>query len=598
MSVAEEFLDKAVSLNSRSRLTTHGDLVKAKQILIVENTEANRVRELSAHLPDWMAVVGFDAHALSKESIDWSPVYAKKVVFWPEEDDLTVTGFSEKIALSIGEDVEELKIVDANRPPPSENEKLLAWLGHGIKTWEYVEPANSSSKPVQHAAKCPEIAPVERSAPKPLAAEPATVRAASRVSELQIQRLRDEDGEGASRELRSRFAIDRTSVKPFLDEAAPKREFLIEGFLPARESGMIVGKGGVGKGHFQQHLAISIALGLDFGQYRVPIPRGVVLVSAEDDRSEMHRRFRDQLNLRLANDKTDWSQVLLDYRARLESNIRMVDVRGIVDFGLGEEMTHLIAGVCEQVENPGLVIFDPLARFLPEGAESGDLNSQEGAARIVSEMDRLRSETDCTILGVHHVNKFAQRAGAELDSSAATGSGQLTDLCRWQLNVAEVSDKERQDWSIDPGSYVQATLSKTNYTAKLETNVVFKRGKGGALTHAITRPRVDGDTEKVLVVIRETGEWVTLKDMKGALEDVGVNDKRTSAALKVLRAEGFVEMEKRRIKHAKSPVMHFAPARSTRPSDWPEPPGEPRDRKKTTDAVIPIQRNLGLTNAD
>ena len=59
-----------------------------------------------------------------------------------------------------------------------------------------------------------------------------------------------------------------------------KDSLLGKGFLTRRGSAMIVGPAGVGKSKFTQHLAFSMALGMDFVGIKVNAKSRVLLIQA------------------------------------------------------------------------------------------------------------------------------------------------------------------------------------------------------------------------------------------------------------------------------------------------------------------------------
>lgn len=134
------------------------------QVLVVEGEE--RMQWASDRLPDWMAVVTFPVVADQGE-INWSPLFAKKVILWPHWDSTSHEIFNE-IGAILESDVEILKIVDFERPFSSDEPKLLEWLADGIKEWSHakVEPAEPQKKAAENAHKeAPRIVPDERNPP-------------------------------------------------------------------------------------------------------------------------------------------------------------------------------------------------------------------------------------------------------------------------------------------------------------------------------------------------------------------------------------------------------------------------------------------------
>ncbi len=366
-----------------------------------------------------------------------------------------------------------------------------------------------------------------------------------------------------------RFDNDATSISFIFDTEPPPREYLIPKFMPANESGLIVAAGGTGKGHLQMALSVSLALGFDFGGYSIPKPRGVVLVSVEDDRNEMHRRMRAALDIAFRDSSIGWE----DVRVALEKRIRIVDLRGTTGVRLGPDMRDQILRVVDQVEDPGLITIDPLSRLLPEMSATGGLNSQEGAGIVLNEIDAIRTASGCSVNGSTHVSKDAIRNGGELKLTAATGSQQLVDLSRWVLNLKRLNPNELRDFGLPHGHYLEAAVTKTNYSPPMDAPMVFQRCEGGALAHVLVESRQAHDEDTALAILRSRGEWTSMKAWRDAGKDAerSISKDRIDAARQTLLAEGKIERVE--IPRGRTRLVFYAPA-DWKKSNWPDPPQE------------------------
>ncbi|MDP2620302.1 MAG: AAA family ATPase [Hyphomicrobiales bacterium] len=97
-------------------------------------------------------------------------------------------------------------------------------------------------------------------------------------------------------------AVERKAVLPgaTLDLAAlagrpvPKREWLVEGLIPAKNVTLLYGDGGTGKSTLMMQLGAAVAAGRDWIGRPVTAARPKALIlTAEDDRDELHRRLAD-----------------------------------------------------------------------------------------------------------------------------------------------------------------------------------------------------------------------------------------------------------------------------------------------------------------
>ena len=423
---------------------------------------------------------------------------------------------------------------------------------------------------IVHESKAVRRAAIRRERRR-LCEEPERDDLAERLADLKEQEAAL-DGEGSQREpeYAARFSDEATSFAYIADTEPESQEFLIPDFMPANESGMLVALGGTGKGHFNVNLCLSMVLGEPFGPFRAGPPRGVVLLSVEDNREEMHRRFTAAFESKYRDEcdvlTKDWRRELREILIR---RVRVIDLRGETAPCLGQDLRDQVSRVVERVENPGLVVLDPLTRLLPPGLL---LNDQAGAGQIANELDAIRKATGCFPLLSHHVNKAALRDDSELKAGAATGSQLLSDLARWQINLASLTRKKSGEYGLDLcGSYVEAAVVKTNYTPPLTEPLVFRRDVGGALFHVRARSKSAGDDEAALTALLKLGAWCTGDEWETAakeLEDLAVN--RTREARKRLKANGSVESVT--LRAGKKYRVLFAPADRLRPTGWPDPP--------------------------
>lgn len=304
--------------------------------------------------------------------------------------------------------------------------------------------------------------------------------------------------------LHARFTLEAMRIDGWFDESgailpAPARRYLVKDFLPERETGLLVARGGTGKGFLELYLATSLALGESFGRFDVESPRGVVIVSREDDREELHRRFEATMCARFPDGATR------EHVRRLREHLRVVDLRGVRDGRLGPELCARIVDATRTLDAPGLVILDPLGKLLPEEVVS--LNSQEGAALIHQELDVLGLDSGCAVLLAHHVNKAAVRDGAS--AGASTGSQLLEDLARFVVALNEVKGEDAKGYGLDPEhrlGFVALTVTKANYAPPLRDPFVLERVEGGALLPRAVRPPSELRAEAVLRVLVEAFE--------------------------------------------------------------------------------------------
>jgi len=360
-----------------------------------------------------------------------------------------------------------------------------------------------------------------------------------------------------------------TSISFVFSSPPPKREFLVEDFFPANESGLLIAKGGTGKGHLEIHLGNCLALGESFGSFEVAKARGTVIVSLEEDREEIWRREHAAVASMKLGDESDseWAERRAHIARELERRIRFVGLRGVTGTVLGTDLRDRVLRVLEDVEDPGLVIVDPIGRFVPKGIE---INSQAGAGIVVSELDALREATSCAVWGSYHVNKEAVRNGGELNSGASSGSLQLEDLARWVLNLKSLKRSEASGYGLDPGAYVEAAVSKSNYAPPLSAPLVFRRGKGGELLYVAAKNRDEVDDQVALAELFRADEWLTRDEWREAVKELDLSKHRADGARKRLEERGSVERVT--LREGRTTKDVFAPGDAHRPERWPAAP--------------------------
>ena len=90
------------------------------------------------------------------------------------------------------------------------------------------------------------------------------------------------------------FDLEGARVSKFLSELPPPRRWLLKGIIPFGKVGAIVAPGGTGKSQFLLQMAVSVAAGLKFlDKFEATEPGGVLILAAEDDTEELHRRLNN-----------------------------------------------------------------------------------------------------------------------------------------------------------------------------------------------------------------------------------------------------------------------------------------------------------------
>lgn len=187
---------------------------------------------------------------------------------------------------------------------------------------------------------------------------------------------------------------------------APERNWLVRNVFPMAAPSILAASGGSGKGMLGIDLALQVVCDYE-ADVLEPFPKAfggevvqqgsVVILSAEDDQAELHRRFEV-----ISQGRT------FDPSKRKLLMVPLSSCGGpmplIVPGKNGPEITKAYQDLREQlfrIPDLKLLIFDPLASFALV-----EFHKDPGAAQFVNGVfASLASETGAAILIVHHLNK-------------------------------------------------------------------------------------------------------------------------------------------------------------------------------------------------
>jgi hypothetical protein len=280
------------------------------------------------------------------------------------------------------------------------------------------------------------------------------------------------------------FDVDAYRAGRFIGVPPPEQTWILDDFLPAGIVGIVVAPGGTGKSWLNLQLAASVVTGLPLvGEWQVGLTGSVLMLSAEDDEGQLHRRMDQLLQQLLPNASPEMVAAL---RQKLiivprvgEDNLLTSTDPDSREVGMTVLLDRLIAAA-RQINDLALIIIDPASRF-----RGGDENAAEDTTRFVQALERITKELGATVLVTHHSNKGAFSA-SEQNQSASRGSSALTDGVRWQLNLMTFGEREAKNYGIsseERGLYLTAALTKSNYSAP-RPPVILQRGAGGYLHRA------------------------------------------------------------------------------------------------------------------
>lgn len=267
------------------------------------------------------------------------------------------------------------------------------------------------------------------------------------------------------------------SIADLIETEPPERDWIIDGVLPLGVTGTLSAAGGTGKSWAMVMLALSMAMEIDFWGLGVPRPGGVLILSAEDDRPEFHRRLH--IALRHILETTGQMPHGIDRRIAFADRVGGRNLLTAVEDGqiTRTDLADRIVATAEQVPDCKLIIADPLSRF-----RGGSANGEEEATRFVEALEYLRKETGCTVLVPSHTGKDAGRT-RDGSQHAVRGSSALVDGMRWVGTLMNMSEDEATERGIakeDARKWVRLEIPKNNYAAPFP-GAWLHRVEGGVL---------------------------------------------------------------------------------------------------------------------
>ena len=342
-------------------------------------------------------------------------------------------------------------------------------------------------------------------------------------------------------------ASDLLCVKP------KPREFVIDGFLPAKIVAGLFAPGGAGKSMLTLTTAISVACGMSlFGMFGVARPGRVALIAGEDDVEEIHRRL-----YRMTENLSDSQKSLIG------QNLHFLDLADRFELftvkpSYGEaEMTEVPQAIAQAIEEKlgdvSLIIVDPASRF-----RGGEENLAADTTRFVQALQYLRDRLRATIWLVHHVNKGARVNGANQNN--ARGSSALIDGLRlgYELNVIEASDVKKLYGDSVAGTELLSLRSiKSNYGKSAEP-ITLQRNQDGTLALFAQNPE-DARKVSLLKVIQTTNLTKTqFRDRYAGVKGVlGLSEKALMSAIGDLVNEGLVKAPERGVMTLTQEGLYF-----------------------------------------
>ena len=267
--------------------------------------------------------------------------------------------------------------------------------------------------------------------------------------------------------------------------SAPEQRFLIADTIPLGVPVVFAAAGDSGKGMMTLDLAMKVASGesmqSSFGGF-VANHGNVVLMSAEDDKDELHRRIErlDPLNARS------------DYQHDLRV-LPLPNLGGVFPMMQKVDNTYIMAPEFErlyeqilEIDNLALFVADPMASFV-----HADINADPAAgAAFMGMLAQLATETGATVMVNHHMAKIRDSdviTTPEQARNLIRGTSAIVDGVRSAFSVWQVDEKMGRQRCKDLGvtytrnSVFDGAVVKSNGPANREIRHFIRNPSSGLL---------------------------------------------------------------------------------------------------------------------
>jgi hypothetical protein len=229
----------------------------------------------------------------------------------------------------------------------------------------------------------------------------------------------------------------------WLDRPVPPREWIVPDWIPAHTVALLFGDGGAGKTTLAMQLATARALGRDWIM-TTPTPGRSLVLSAEDDDAEMHRRM-DAIRKHYGASFADLGD--MRFVDLVGENAVLGELRGN---GIISATTLFDAVVAEIAEfQADLVIVDALADVF-----AGDENNRTQARQFISMLKRPGRDHGCAFLVLAHPSLSGLNSGR--GTSGSTGWSNSV-RSRLYFTTAQASDGSEPDTDLRVLSVAKST---------------------------------------------------------------------------------------------------------------------------------------------
>ncbi len=422
---------KPYPLYGLERLSSRED----SPIVVAEGEKAaDCAQELLFH----MVGVSWPHGAKSVNDVDWAPLAGREVLVWPDADDEGQQAAQQVCRQCVEAGVKSVRLI---RPPKD-----------APKGWDAADALAEDYSPAGISELIEQAEEYRR--PSPLSDKPRLELTAWRA--------------------------DRFAGQP------PERRWLVDRILPLATPCMVAAIGGIGKSMLMLKLALEVATG-DLGGSEQDDPErmfgstvtchgSAVLITAEDDAAEVHRRLC----------ALDPSGMRLHHPERLVV-VPLPNAGGILTLLRGgfqsPEVTEEYEDLRRQlmlIPDLKLIVLDPLQAFV-----GADANKDPAAGQyLCTLLGNLAATTGATVIVTHHFRKQRGIKGPSEAREAVRGTTALIDgmRCVYALWPAEeqYARKVCRELGIkfEANRVVKGAVVKANWPAELKVETYVRNALG------------------------------------------------------------------------------------------------------------------------
>ncbi|MFP3017045.1 MAG: AAA family ATPase [Wolbachia sp.] len=294
--------------------------------------------------------------------------------------------------------------------------------------------------------------------------------------------------------------IQEWSIERFIGPV-PEQKFLVEGLFPLGVTSILAAMGDTGKGMLLLDLALKVASRKDqpcgFGPL-VTEHGSVVIFSAEDDMSEIHRRL----------ERLDSQCERLKYKDRLFI-VPLPNVSGSLTIiksvsGKVIETSPEFESITKQlnkIKDLKLIVFDPLASFV-----HADLNTDPAVGDyLMSLLSDLAGSTGASIITAHHMRKpksekpisTVEQARDAIRGTSALVNGVRCSYAFWSVeDTAKLTIFKSIGESVRQNALFYGAIVKANGLADRTLRTYLRNEETGLLEDITERLRIKNMNEK------------------------------------------------------------------------------------------------------